>query len=83
MTIQAIILLIKNEFIAELSDGRQIKQPEFRAMAFALYSAGVAAKNTQFEWRNGHRIMTAGQQVALTAEIVRLEREHTRLELAA
>ena len=83
MTIQAIILLIKNEFIAELSDGRQIKQPEFRAMAFALYSAGVAAKNTQFKWRNGHRIMTAGQQVALTAEIVRLEREHTRLELAA
>ena len=83
MTIQAIILLIKNEFIAELSDGRQIRQPEFRAMAFALYSAGVTARNTQFEWRTGHRIMTAGQQVALTAEIVRLEREHTGLELAA
>lgn len=83
MTIKAIIVLITNEFIAELNDGRQIRQPGFRAMAFALYSAGVAAKNTRFEWRAGHRIMTAGQQVALTAEIIRLEREHTVLELAA
>lgn len=83
MTIQAIIVLIKNEFVAELSDGRQIRQPGFLAMAFALYSAGVTAKNTHFEWRSGHRIMTAGQQVALTAEIVRLEREHIGLELAA
>ena len=83
MKIQAIIVLIKNEYIAELSDGRQIRQPGFLAMAFALYSAGVMAKNTQFDWRAGHRIMTAGQQVALKAEIQRLEREHTELELAA
>lgn len=83
MTIQAIVMLVKNEFIAELSDGRQIRKPGFRDMAIALYHAGVSAKNAQFEWRAGHRIMTAGQQVGLTAEIHRLEREHSELELAA
>ncbi|PKO90175.1 MAG: hypothetical protein CVU18_01625 [Betaproteobacteria bacterium HGW-Betaproteobacteria-12] len=74
MTIQASVLLSKNEFIAELSDGRRIGQADLREMAGALHQAGVQAENAQCEWRAGHRMLTAGQQVALSAEMRRLEK---------
>ena len=74
MTIQASVLLCKNEFIAELSDGRRIGQADLRELAGALHRAGVTAGNAQCEWRAGHRMLTAGQQVALNAELRRLDK---------
>jgi hypothetical protein len=74
MAIQASVLLIKNEFIAELSDGRRLGQSGPREMAGALHAAGVAAGGARCEWRAGHRMLTAGQQVALDAEMRRLEK---------
>lgn len=74
MTIQASVLLSKNEFIAELSDGRRIGQSDLQGLAGALHQAGVLAENAVCEWRAGHRMLTAGQQVALAAEIRRLEK---------
>lgn len=76
MTIQASVLLHKNEFIAELSDGRRIVQADLRAIAAALHEAGVLSGNASCEWRAGHRMLTAGQQVALNAEMRRLEKGH-------
>jgi hypothetical protein len=52
-------------------------------MAYALFSAGVPASEVRFEWRSGLRMITAGQQVSLTAEIVRLERERLEVTVAA
>jgi len=52
-------------------------------MAFALFSAGVVSGDVRFEWRAGLRMATAGQQVSLTAEIARLERESPNLTVAA
>lgn len=74
MTISATVAFSKNEFVAVLSDGRQLEQPEFREMAHALNCAGVHASEVQFEWQAGQRMITAGQQVALRAEMRRLER---------
>lgn len=74
MTIQASVLLHKNEFIAELSDGRRISQADLRGIAGALHQAGVLSGNARCEWRSGHRMLTAGQQVALNAEMRRLEK---------
>lgn len=74
MTIQASVLLQKNEFIAELSDGRRIVQADLQGIAAALHEAGVRSSNARCEWRAGHRLLTAGQQVALRAEMCRLEK---------
>ncbi|MCG2577345.1 hypothetical protein LZ012_10095 [Dechloromonas sp. XY25] len=76
MTTSASIILIKNEFIATLGDGRRIERSELREMAAALASAGVHACDVQFEWNGsvGQRMITAGQQVAMRAEIRRQER---------
>jgi hypothetical protein len=68
-------MLVDNKFIAALSSGAQIERPDFRGMAQALYCAGVVATNVSYEWRAGQRMITAGQQVALRAELGRLERE--------
>lgn len=74
MTIQASVLLHKNEFIAELSDGRRITQSDLRGIAVALHEAGVLSGDARCDWRTGHRMLTAGQQVALNAEMRRLEK---------
>jgi len=77
MTIRANVLLCKNEFIAELSDGRKIEDNDLRAFSKALHSAGVQARDMHCNWRAGHRILTAGQQVAMKAELRKLEQaEH-------
>lgn len=77
MTIRANVLLCRNEFIAELSDGRKIEDNDLRAFSLALHRAGVQAKDMHCNWRTGHRILTAGQQVAMKAELRRLEQaEH-------
>ena len=83
MTINASIVLEKSEFVAELSDGRQFRQAGVREMAGLLHGAGVLAQDAQYEWRAGHRMLTAGQQVALSAEMRRLEHLHPGMPLAA
>ena len=74
MTTTAKVMFFKNEFIASLSDGRRIERRDWREMALALYSAGVEGGAVDFEWGAGQRMITAGQQVALQAEIRRLAR---------
>jgi DNA-binding IclR family transcriptional regulator len=83
MTINASVVLEKNEFVADLSDGRQIRQSGVREIASALHRAGVLAQNAQCEWRAGHRMLTAGQQVALNAEMRRLEHLLPGIPMAA
>ena len=73
MTIQANIALSRSDFVAELSDGRRLVKPNLRDMAAALHDAGVMARGTLCEHRADHRILTAGQLVALKAEMRRLE----------
>ncbi len=75
MALTATVALFKNAFVAELSDGRHIEQPDWHGMAEALFCAGVGANCVSYEWHNGQRMITAGQQVALRAEIRRLGRE--------
>lgn len=79
----ASVAFFKNEFIAVLSDGRRIEQPDLREMADMLARAGVSSSEVQFEWQAGQRMITAGQQVAMRAEIRRYKREHEFLGVAA
>jgi hypothetical protein len=83
MAIHATVAFCDNEFVAELSDGRQLARPDFRAMAEALVHARVRASEVQYEWKSGQRMITIGQQVALLAEMRRLEREYVALSIAA
>lgn len=80
MKTTASIILFKNEFIATLSDGRHIERSDLRELAGALANAGVQANNVSFEWNgsSGQRMVTAGQQVALCAEMRRLTRQHPK-----
>jgi hypothetical protein len=72
MAITANVAYFKSEFVASLSDGRRIERHDWREMAQALYDLGVDDSAVQYEWHNGQRMITAGQQVALRAEIRRL-----------
>jgi hypothetical protein len=72
MVTTASVTLFKNEFVAALSDGRRIERHGWRDMAHALFSAGVQDKGVAYDWRSGQRMITAGQQVALKAEMRRL-----------
>ena len=56
-------------FVATLSDGRILKAADLQALADTLSGAGVPAHGIRFEWRAGHRMPTAGQQVALRAHL--------------
>lgn len=83
MAYKATVALVKNEFVAVLSDGRHIEQKEWRGMAEALFCAGVCSRDVNFEWHEGQRMITAGQKAALCAEIKRLGREVGLHEAAA
>lgn len=72
MTITASVAFFKSEFVATLSDGRRVERHDWRTMAQALYELGVEDSAIEYEWHNGQRMITAGQQVALRAEIRRL-----------
>jgi hypothetical protein len=61
-----------------LGDGRRIKHADLNKMAYALLRAGVLSSDINFEWRAGLRMITAGQQVSLTAEMTRLNHEKNR-----
>ncbi|KAB2927302.1 MAG: hypothetical protein F9K30_04365 [Dechloromonas sp.] len=83
MSIEATVLLSKNEFVAELSDGRRINQADLRQMAGALHAAGIHSGDARCDWRAGHRMLTAGQQVALNAEMRRLEKQGVQVKSEA
>jgi hypothetical protein len=83
MANQASISLIRNVFVATLGDGRRIKHADLHKMAYALFRAGVLSSDVKFEWHAGLRMITAGQQASLIAEIRRLEREKPNLTIAA
>lgn len=78
MTSQASITLVKNVFVATLGDGRRIKHSDLNKMAYALFCAGVRANTIKYEWRAGLRMITAGQQAALSAELTRLGQDDAK-----
>lgn len=83
MQLQANVTMLKEGFVAELSDGRQISQSGLKEIACVLSRAGVSAKEVTGEWRPGRRILTAGQQTALKAEMRQLEGATSKVSLAA
>ncbi len=83
MAIRATIVLIKSEFVATLSDGSQVKRPDFRLMAEALVLAGVRADDIEYDWKPGQRMITAGQQVGLRSEMVAFQRKYWGVSAAA
>ena len=83
MADHATVSLINDVFVARLGDRRRIKHADLDEMACALSLAGVLASDVRFEWRAGLRMITAGQQVALSAEMRRLQREIRELTIAA
>ncbi len=83
MAIHATVVFVKKQFIAELSDGRHLGQQDFRRLAEVLDCAGVLADDVSFEWKAGQRMITAGQQVALCAEMRRLAGTRRALSIAA
>ena len=72
MVITANIAYFKGEFVASLSDGKRIERYDWREMARALHELGVGDTAIEYQWHTGQRMITAGQQVALRAEIRRL-----------
>lgn len=59
---------------AKFPDGRNIQQPDLRSLARALVFAGVKASEISHDWMAGYRMLTAGQQVALSSEMLGIER---------
>jgi hypothetical protein len=82
MASKARMSLFKNAPVVTLGDDHGSGHPEMRNMAFALFRVGVPS-DVNYEWRAGLRMITAGQQVSLTAEMTRLEREKPKLMIAA
>lgn len=83
MATTAKVAFFKNEFVVDLDDGRHIEQSDLEALASDLYRAGVLANNIEYEWRPGHRMITAGQQVALRAALRYQEQKYPGLSIAA
>ncbi|MDP3538800.1 MAG: hypothetical protein Q8S26_08865 [Azonexus sp.] len=78
MTTNAKISLCKEVYIAEISDGRRLEHPDFFDMAQALSGMGIRANRLHFDWRSGTRMITAGTQVALMAEMRHLENTYSQ-----
>lgn len=83
MLVSAIISASRTEFCATLDDGRRIEVEDFFALARVLIGLGVPAHALKFEWCAGQRMITAGQQVALAAEMRLLARKSAELPVAA
>ena len=83
MTITANVTLDKKNFIAELSNGQRLAASDLRLLAGMLQKTGVVAKDINYDRRDGHRLLTAGQQVALCAAIRQAERQQVGVALAA
>jgi hypothetical protein len=83
MSIDATVTMVESKFLAILADGREIAKPSLSELAIALARCGVPAGCIRFRWSAGHRMITAGQQVALQADIARLIRQQAELAHAA
>jgi hypothetical protein len=70
-------------FIANFDDGRSFEASDMYALAKVLVSSGISVQRVGYEWRAGQRMMTAGQQVALAAEMRFLLVEATEFSVAA
>ena len=73
MMISAIVTASEHFFVSTLSDGRQMEARTLNELANVLHFLGVHSEAVRCEWHSGERMMTAGQQVALSAAIRRLE----------
>lgn len=69
MTGKARLSLVRNIFVAHLDDGRRMECGDLREMARSLGWVGVGVDDVEFEWHAGQRLVTAGQRVALLAEL--------------
>lgn len=83
MAICANVVFCRDLFVAELSNGQRIERQDLHDLACALCRAGVKANQLSFEWHGGTCMMTAGKQVALSAELRQLERRAADLSAAA
>ena len=83
MAVRATIALVRDEFVATLSDGGCISRPDFRSMAKALVSAGVRSDAIEYDWKPGQQMITAGQQVGLRAEMYHLQYKYWALSAVA
>ena len=73
----------QNGFVATLSNGRHLKAADLRALASELHGLRVTADRLSFEWNAGQRMLTAGQQVALYAELRGREGDLSELPICA
>jgi hypothetical protein len=73
MAISAGVAGARDRYLATLSDGQRLERPNLRALAQALHGAGVTAGRVSSVRHPGQPIITAGQEVALVAEIRKLE----------
>ena len=73
MSISVTVVATNDFFIAKSSDGWQMEAHTLSDLAKELHHHGVLAMAVRCQWHPGERMMTAGQQVALNAEIRRLE----------
>ena len=73
MLISAIVTASQHLFVATLSDGRQMEARTVTELAKVLHFGGVQTQAVRCEWHSGQRMLTAGQQVALSAAIRSLE----------
>lgn len=83
MEISAHVGAVEDRFLAALSDGRSIEATDLPSVAQALCCAGVSINGITHDWREGRRMLTAGQQVALSAAMRSLARKATNLPIAA
>lgn len=83
MTVNAKIILCKEVYIAEISDGSRLEHPDFFEMAQALSGMGIRANRLHFDWRNGTKMITAGTRVALMAEMRQLENTRSQQSVAS
>jgi hypothetical protein len=73
MAISAGVAGARDCYLATLSDGQRLERPNIQSLAQALYGAGVSASRVSGVRQAGRPIITAGQEVALVAEIRKLE----------
>ncbi|MBK7900400.1 MAG: hypothetical protein KA603_10695 [Azonexus sp.] len=78
MVISAGVAGARDRYLATLSDGQRLERPDLRALAQALHGAGVSAGRVSSVRHPGQPIITAGQEVALVAEIRKLEGHSSR-----
>lgn len=83
MIVDANVVFCRDGFVAELSNGQRIERPDLHNMAKALCGAGVRASHLNFDWRADAGMVTAGKQVALSAELRLLESRSVGLSAAA